>query len=79
MKDKEYIRAAIEMADGWIPCDGFFMIPPNYDEIRYEDITQMHKDALAAQLVRQEDENGTNHAMNTIKAIVDSKDKDNED
>ena len=67
MNDQDYIRKAVELADGWIACDDFFMLP-NLSEIRYdglrshvsdgyvqEALEQIHKDALAAQLVRQMD------------------------
>ncbi len=61
------IKRGVAVADGWILCDGFIMLPDDFHEVsltgdHYDEdhrrmplFTQMHKDALAAQLVRQVD------------------------
>ena len=55
----DYIRKAVELADGWI-IHGLtgFSTPQSGDDAALDDIgnmTQMEKDALAAQLARQVD------------------------
>lgn len=56
MNDQDYIRKAVELADGWHLNGEAFGTPndgPDLDDIK--NITQQDKDALAAQLVRQLD------------------------
>ncbi len=112
MTDQDYIRKAVELADGWsIPeTPELTYCAPNFDPLCHghfndyvDEMPQWHKDALAAQLVRQVDglsdysgvrvrpditelfldqgamaiATGDNRTMNTIKAIVDSKELKN--
>ena len=65
MTDQDYIRKAIELADGWEPVDaiagGMYMVIvtlPGEDgefKVRIRDFTGLWLDALVAQLVRQVD------------------------
>ena len=77
MTDQDYIRKAVELADGWSWRGKTYLgrtddptILVNTPSGAAMGITEpMMIDALAAQLVRQSAQ-GTDHAMNTIKAIV---------
>jgi hypothetical protein len=57
MKDEDYIRKAVELADGWglviQKGDAFAIFPPNTRPIQCH--FRFVRDALAAQLVRQVD------------------------
>jgi len=58
VKDEVYIRKAVELADGWtVQSGGAFHSPfcESMFDIVPDMLSQPHKDALAAQLVRQVD------------------------
>ena len=54
MTDEDYIKQAIELADGWSISEGRFFVPPFFN-LSTEQLQQSDLDALAAQLVRQVD------------------------
>lgn len=60
MTDNEYIKAAVELADGWrlTGRSSTFFYCPTRDGRPLAEIHQIHLDALAAQLVRQIDSKG---------------------
>jgi hypothetical protein len=56
MNDQDYIRKAVELADGWwFYSDGTYRVDFLVGTFTLSDIPQGHQDALAAQLVRQVD------------------------
>ena len=59
MNDQDYIRAGIELADGWEYDDDIhnkvWVRPDHYVYANNDDSQQIYLDALAAQLVRQVD------------------------
>ena len=59
MNDQDYIRAGIELADGWEYDDDIhnkvWVRPDHYAYANNDDSQQIYLDALAAQLIRQVD------------------------
>ena len=61
MSKTDYIRAAVDLADGWRVFGGMdiegwdYIAPHQQDDKRLSEITQVDLDTLAAQLVRQVD------------------------
>ncbi len=65
MTQQDYIKKAVELADGWALCDGWFMLPGFRKDVYFDkppdwhddarQIDQIDLDALAAQLTRQVD------------------------
>lgn len=55
MTDDEYIRPAVELADGFLDCGSYFVTPDRPMGVKYSGANQSSLDALAAQLVRQVD------------------------
>lgn len=69
MTDEEYIRKAVEVADGWQYCDkGQY---ENQDGLLFDFDMQVFLDALAAQLVRQVDALNTGHTVCVDRDGVD--------
>ena len=88
MNEQDYIKAAVELADGWTYHDGDCSHEETERWFIGCKLPQVWLDALAAQLVRQVDAidgekihndfiqigvGPKDRTMNTIKAIVDSK------
>ena len=76
MKDQDYIKAGVELADGFSIAVGGLFQTPRGNAVEYT----VFNDALAAQLVRQYYDAGgkallwrEGDPMTTSKAIVDSK------
>jgi hypothetical protein len=56
MNDTDYIRKAVELADGWDLAEGQLTLPNGkFTYVTKNDFPQYYLDALAAQLVRQVD------------------------
>ena len=58
MNDQDYIRKAVELADGWQCHSSFVIISAPLQNTEIEDLGRCHKDALAAQLTRQVESSG---------------------
>lgn len=56
MNNEDYIRKAVELADGWSMSSNYVNSPTGFQD--HGECSQEIKDALAAQLVRQVDETG---------------------
>lgn len=74
MTNQNYIRKAVELADGWIAYDNSFLGGCYFAPHSYDRVPQPVLDALAAQLVRQvdalpfEQEGKTYFEVNNIRA-----------
>ena len=55
MNDQDYIRKAVELANGWGNLPGHWFSSPRDAQRAHHEIEQWELDALASQLVRQVD------------------------